>query len=104
MIEGPQLVGGVTIREIKEVPRENWNAVKVGDITFACTPDNTIAANEDAAKALSKMQHNRVSRLMVTEGNHLVGIVTLKDMLRLLALRLDLEGGGKSGALSASRV
>jgi len=104
VIEGPQLVGGVTIREIKEVPHENWDAVKVGDIAFACTPDNTIAANKDAAKALSKMQHNRVSRLMVTEGNRLVGIVTLKDMLRLLTLRLDLEGGEKSGALSAHRV
>jgi CBS domain-containing protein len=41
---------------------------------------------------------------MVVEGERLVGIVSLKDMLRLLALRLDLEGGEKSGALSMHSV
>lgn len=32
------------------------------------------------------------SRLMVLEGERLVGIVTLKDLLKLIALKLDLEG------------
>lgn len=97
---GSRLVGGVTIHQIKEVPRENWDVIRVGDVAFRRAPDNTIAATEDATKALSKMQKNRISRLMVVDGNRLVGIVSLKDMLRLLALRLDLESGETSGTRS----
>jgi len=41
---------------------------------------------------LSRMQRSGNSRLMVTENGRLVGIVTLKDMLKLLALKIDLEG------------
>jgi len=39
------------------------------------------------------MQKTGVSRLMVLEGDRLVGIVTLKDLLRFLALRIELEEG-----------
>jgi CBS domain-containing protein len=32
------------------------------------------------------------SRLMVLDRGQLVGVVTLKDLLRFLSLKLDLEG------------
>ena len=35
------------------------------------------------------MQPNTSSRLMVVDGERLVGIVTLKDMLDLFALKMD---------------
>ena len=34
----------------------------------------------------------RIGRLMVTRNGRLVGIVALKDLMRLFALRMDLEG------------
>jgi CBS domain-containing protein len=52
---------------------------------------NTIESEEDAMKALSKMKSNGASRLMVVEGNHLVGIISLKDMLEYLSLKIELE-------------
>jgi hypothetical protein len=33
------------------------------------------------------------SRLLVIDGDHLVGIVSLKDLLRFLNLKLELEDG-----------
>jgi high-affinity K+ transport system ATPase subunit B len=33
------------------------------------------------------------SRLMVVEGNKLLAVISLKDMLKFMALKLDLEGG-----------
>jgi len=86
-----RLAGCVSTKQIKEIPRDRWEAVTVGEIASACTPDNTIAADEDAVKALSQMQRTGNSRLMVVEGGRLVGIVALKDMLKLLALKMDLE-------------
>ena len=42
-------------------------------------------------EALGKMQRTGASRLPVTEGDRLVGIVSLKDLLGFLNLKLELE-------------
>jgi hypothetical protein len=42
------------------------------------------------------MSKTHQSRLMVVEGDHLLGVITLKDMLNHLALKWDLEGNGES--------
>ena len=59
----------------------------------------SVAPDTDALKALEKMQRTGSSRLLVLDGERLVGIVSLKDLLRFLRLRLELEGeDGDEGA------
>lgn len=60
----------------------------------SCGPDNTIAPDEDAVHALSKMSHSDASRLMVVDGQRLVGLITLKDMLRFIATKVELGDDG----------
>ena len=52
----------------------------------------TISPDADALDAISKMQRNGVSCLLVTEGDRLVGMIGQSDLLRFLHLKLDLEG------------
>lgn len=85
------LLGCVTTRQVKEVPRDRWGLVTVGAIATSCSEENTVEADEDAMRALLLMQRTGNSRLMVTKNGRLVGIVSLKDMLNLLALKSDLE-------------
>jgi Zn-dependent protease/predicted transcriptional regulator len=92
VIESGRLVGCVTTRQIRDLPREEWPAKKVGELATQCSPENTIDPDTDAVKALSAMSETGKSRLLVTEGSRLVGVVALKDMLRFLALKVDLEG------------
>jgi CBS domain-containing protein len=66
--------------------------MRVGEVFERRTPDNTIPADTDSVKAMAMMRNNATSRLMVVEGKRLVGIVTLKDMLDLFALKMELEG------------
>ena len=40
---------------------------------------------------LSMMNQNGASRLMVVEGGRLVGIIALKDMLKFLSLKVELD-------------
>jgi Zn-dependent protease/CBS domain-containing protein len=90
VVEGERLLGCVTTREIAEIPREEWPFRRVGEIARPCAPDNTISRQADAMEALTRMNRARSSRLMVVEGERLVGIVALKDMLRFLSLKLEL--------------
>jgi Zn-dependent protease/CBS domain-containing protein len=94
--DGDRLVGYVTLRHVKEVPRDHWGMVQVSAILTPASAENTIEADEDAVKALALMQRTASSRLMVTEGGRLVGIIALKDIMKLFALRMDLEEDAES--------
>jgi Zn-dependent protease len=91
VVEDGRLVGSVSVRQIKEIPRSKWAMVEVSDILVPCAPDNTIGPRVDAVKALSIMRRSGNSRLMVAEGGRLLGIVALKDLLAFLGLKMDLE-------------
>jgi Zn-dependent protease/predicted transcriptional regulator len=86
-----RLVGCVTTKQVKEIPREEWRQRRVGEIATQCSAESAIDPGVDAMKALSIMNKTGNSRLMVTEGNRLVGVIALKDMLRFLALKVELE-------------
>ena len=89
--KGNQLLGCVTIKIIKGIPRKDWSRKTVGEVVLGCSPDNTIDSQADAMEALSLMNRTGSSRIMVTEENRLVGILSLKDMLSFLDLKVELE-------------
>lgn len=86
------LVGCITTKEIKAVPRDKWAERKVADVAQPCSPENSIGPDTDATVALSLMGKTGQSRLMVTEGGRLVGLIALKDLLRFLTVKMDLSG------------
>jgi Zn-dependent protease/CBS domain-containing protein len=89
---GSDLLGCITTKEIKEIPRDRWKDQRVSDVAAACSPDNSISPDADAIKALSQMGASGKSRLMVIENGHLAGLITLKDLLRFLTVKMDLSG------------
>jgi len=91
VVDDGHLTGCVTTREVKDVPKEKWDQTRVKDLAGPCSPDNTVSADTDAMKALSRMNRNQASRLMVTEGDRLVGVIALKDMMQFLSLKIELE-------------
>jgi len=91
VLDGGRLIGCISTREVKEIPSEQWHRQRVEDYLLPCSHDNTVVPGMDAVDALSKMNQTGTSRLMVVENGMLVGIITLKDIMRFLSLRLDLE-------------
>jgi Zn-dependent protease/CBS domain-containing protein len=86
------LMGCITTKEIKEVPRDRWKETKVSDVVKGCSAENSIGPEMDATRALSLMGQSGQSRLMVTDGGRLVGLITLKDLLSFLTVKMDLSG------------
>ncbi len=91
VLEDGRLLGCVTTRQVKGVPREDWPRRTVGSLAVPCGPDNTIPPEADALEALAVMKRTGQPRLMVIEGGRLVGVITLKDLLEFFALKLELE-------------
>ena len=91
VVDGEALVGCVTIDQVKGLRREEWAAHNVGELARGCNVDNTIRPDEDVIKALALMQRTGRSRLLVAEGGKLAGVISLKDIMGYIALKLDLE-------------
>jgi Zn-dependent protease/predicted transcriptional regulator len=91
VLDDGRLVGCITTRDIREVPREKWPTEKVAEMAERCAPEATIAPDTDAVKALAIMSQTGLSRLMVVENSRLVGILTLKDLLAFLSEKVELE-------------
>lgn len=85
------LVGIVTTRLIKEIPIEQWHNTSANEIMQPITPENTISPDLDAMDALSLMNRTGNSRLIVAKDGQLSGILSLKDILELLSLKIDLD-------------
>ena len=90
--DGNLLLGCVTSNQVKQMPKDQWSQQTVRQLMKPCSGENTVGPEMDAVKALSIMNRTGNSRLMVADGEQLVGIVTLKDMLKFLDLKIDLEG------------
>ncbi len=88
-----QLLGYVTPQQVKPLPREQWPQRRVEEIMAADLAPVQIAPDVEAVEALAQMQRTGQTRLLVVEGGSLVGILTLKDLLDLLGLRMELEEG-----------
>jgi Zn-dependent protease len=94
VMEGGELVGCITTRQVKDVPREEWDRRTVGEVANRCSAENTVGPDMDAVKALSVMSRSGNSRLLVVDRGRLVGVITLKDIMGFLAVKLDLDEYG----------
>jgi CBS domain-containing protein len=105
VVDEGSLVGFVQTTALADFPRDSWDHHTVAE---AMSPDwqtHSVPPDADAMYALEKMQQTGSSRLLVvdTADDRLQGIVTLKDLLRFLDLRLELEDAKKPPQESDSR-
>jgi Zn-dependent protease/CBS domain-containing protein len=91
VVEDQKLIGCVNFRDIRSVEKDKWSTTPVKQLMQPCSLENTIEPQADAVQALSKMNSNATSRLMVVDHGRLAGIVALKDMLRFLSHKVELE-------------
>jgi len=92
VVDDDRLLGYVETKRIRELPQSEWRRQSVGTIMTPCSPANTVAPETDALEALALMSRTGSSRLMVVDDSRLVGIIALKDLLKFLALKVELEG------------
>jgi CBS domain-containing protein len=91
VVSDGRLEGLITTAALADFPREDWPLHKVAEAMQRDLSAVSIVSDTDALAALGKMQGTGSSRLLVVDGGRLVGIVSLKDLLRFLHLKLELE-------------
>jgi predicted transcriptional regulator len=86
------LEGFIDTSALGQVPRPEWARHTISEVMRHDLGAITIALDADALQALGMMRRTGSSRLLVAQGDRLVGILSLKDLLSFLHLKIELEG------------
>ena len=81
VLEGKRLVGILTERDVLRAVATGQVAGTVGDAMTA-SPD-TIGADESSGQAAALMIHGGFRHLPVVDGDDLVGMISIRDLVRL---------------------
>ena len=92
VVEAGRLVGSVSLHEVRTVPPHARETTRVADILRPMTRDCVIDADASAAEALAHMQGTKRTLLIVVDGPRLVGVIALRDIMRLVSLKSVLAG------------
>jgi len=98
IVAGAELLGLLTMRDLRRVPREEWAATAVFK---AMTPREklyVVDVREDVTEAMQVMARESVHQLPVLEEGLFIGFITRADVLRLMQLRSELGPAGSAPA------
>ncbi len=85
------LLGLVTMQDVKKIPRERWREVRVVDVMTSCEKLACVDPDEKAIDALMKMSKQSVGRLPVWKDGKLMGIVSRSDVMKAIQMRTELQ-------------
>jgi CBS domain-containing protein len=86
-------VGSVKIDDVGKIARDDRVRQTAGDILRDDSEVRRITPDTPVLDALNRMQEQNTSRLVVTDGDKPVGIVTMRDVMTCLAIRREVDTG-----------
>jgi len=90
VLEGDKIIGIVTLKQVKEVPRDQWIEKTVREVMMPIREEIMLDPGGEAVDALQKMIRTGEGRLPVVKGGRVVGMLTRRDILNLLEIKTDL--------------
>ncbi len=86
VMSGGQLVGIVTLEDVRKVAQQAWATTTVAQIMTASDKMVEVTPDEDAAEALRELTQQDTSQLPVVRDGQLVGMLRRRDIARWLQL------------------
>jgi Zn-dependent protease/predicted transcriptional regulator len=84
VVDEGRAVGIVTLERIKRVPKEEWDRRTVAEAMAAAEDGVVVTPEEPMDRVLDRLNASETGRLLVSEGDQVVGILTRSDIARWL--------------------
>jgi CBS domain-containing protein len=91
VVDGGNLVGIITLTDIKGVPQEEWGRLRVLDRMTSFGHVLTVTPDTDLDVALEKMSTHDIHQLPVVEGHTVVGLLTRGAVIRFFQSSQELS-------------
>ena len=80
----------VTAKEVRDIPREQWSQMTVGQVTKPPEETAVVDENDDAFDALMHMAEGNLRRLLVMHDCKLKGMITQDSIINLVRTKMQL--------------
>ncbi len=94
VMQGDHLAGLITLRDIRHIPRDEWEQTPVVGAMMPVEKLHLISPQQSLNDILPVMVAQDVNQVPVVADSHLVGVLSREDIVRFLEIRrgLGLEG------------
>ncbi len=81
---GEDVVGLLTLHQLRDVPREQWSTTRVDQVMISCSQWKDIGPDTDLWDAIEEMDREGVNQLPVMTDGRLDGMLTREDVISYL--------------------
>ena len=85
-----RLVGIITLRNIRAVPRQHWGVTPLRDIMTPVDKIRVAHLEQDALSVLEHMDENRINQIPVVNEGRVIGMIFRDNLIRFLRTRFEL--------------
>ena len=90
VLDGDRLVGLVSLMDVRNTPREQWDTTTVSQIMTPADKLTVATPREDASQALSDFASRDIRQIPVVQEGRLVGMLRRTDVMRYLQLQTEM--------------
>src|SRR5579875_2504676 len=96
VLQGEQLTGLITLRDIRHIPQEQWRQTPVGFVMIPLEKLHAVSPQQSLNEVLSLMVAQDVNQVPVVVDGRLVGALSREDIVRFVEIRRGLGLDGSS--------
>lgn len=90
VMAGSELLGLVTLTDLKEVPREQWATTTVYRAMTPFAKLRTVGVRDDMTRVLGQMASGDINQVPLVDGRLLVGMIYRSDVIRYIQVREEI--------------
>jgi Zn-dependent protease len=87
VVQEGKVSGMVDLTDVKNIPEEERNRITTKQVMQPVSPEISIAPDASLADALRKMTVESLGKLIVIQGDQMIGLITKAGLLRFLEVR-----------------
>lgn len=93
VVSGTNVTGLLTLKNVRDLDREKWRTTSVKDVMRSLGPEDVLSPEDDAMTALQRLMRSDEGpgRFPVIDRGELVGIISQRDVIKMLEFKAGLE-------------
>ncbi len=91
VLEGSTVKGMITLDTLKTITKEERKSKLASDITIPLSENLRVSETDSVSNAMDKIFSNSIGRVLVMDGDELVGIVSRSDILKYIKINSQLK-------------
>lgn len=96
VVAGSELLGLVTLTDLRQVPREEWPKTTVYRAMTPLSKLRTASLRDDLTFVLAQMATGDINQVPLVDGRELLGLIHRADVIRYIQVRQEIGAGAST--------